>query len=102
MVARRTNGKLDECVFKQQLHELEVAHAATGPVYWKTCREPEPVSVFSRNAETGAAVSIVAEVRRENDARFIELAHELVPHLLAEYRFLAAYYDKRQRETFTS
>lgn len=104
MVAGQAGEPLENSVFRQQLHELEKAHAATGHVFWRegSDDDSEDSTLFSHNKETGKLVDIVAGVPSKGDARFMLLAHELVPHLLDEYRFLAAYYDKRQRETFTS
>lgn len=104
MVAAESGGEThpESEFWRKRLQELEDAHARTGDVYWRPCDEKEQLTLFSHNKETGKVRDIVAVNLDTNSARFIALAHDIVPHLLESYRYLAGYHNRRQRETFTS
>lgn len=84
-----------------QIADLQTAHQLTGFVSWACSMQDGQLSILSRNSESGTPVSVVACGLSEDDARFIQLAHDVVPDLIKEYRFLRAHYDKRQREVYS-
>lgn len=103
MSETRDSYSLGKALFNRRFAELDKAHRATGGVTWQAADQGAEVrAIVAKAMGHGAVMRLVADELRPEDARFVELAHELVPHLLDEYRFLSAYYDRRQTETFTS